>query len=57
MKCELTPEQEAALDLVRECFGMGSMEHLRFCKFLIVQKQVLTWINEGILPLDWDSAQ
>lgn len=57
MKSTFTPEQEVAIALVRECFGIGSMEHLRFCKFLIVQKQGLEWINEGFEPLGLESAQ
>lgn len=57
MSAALTPMQEAALALVNECFGRGSLEALRFCKFLIVEKQGLEWINEGVEPLDWESTQ
>lgn len=57
MGCAITPEQEVALRLVNECFGLGSIEALRFCKFLIVEKQGLEWINEGVEPSDWESAQ
>jgi hypothetical protein len=59
MKCVLTPQQEAALMLVNSCFGNGSPEALRFCKFLVVEQQGLEWIDDDVdfNPLESGSAQ
>ena len=48
MKPVLTPEQDHALVLVNECFGSTSDELLRFCRFLVEQKQGLKWLEEPV---------
>lgn len=56
-RCVLTPVQEAALTLVYECFGGASDEYLQFCKFLVVQKQGLEWLEDSINPEQEGSTQ
>lgn len=41
--CAITPEQQSALHLVRECFGSSSVELVKFARFLVETKQGLTW--------------
>lgn len=48
MKPVLTPEQDHAMLLVSECFGSTSDELLRFCRFLVEQKQGLKWLEEPV---------
>ena len=52
----LTPEQEQALALVRECFGGLSEELLRFVRFLVEEKQGLKWEGDPIPASAWVSA-
>ncbi len=56
MTSTLTPEQDHALTLVRECFGGLSDEFLRFCRFLVEHKQGQEWKDEPIPPGAWASA-
>lgn len=44
--CAITPEQQVALSLVRECFGWSSDELVKFARFLVEIKQGLIW-DEG----------